>query len=205
MIKNILLGYSGHSYVVAEAALQNKLSIIGYTDHKEAMQNPFNLKYMGFEKNDDFEGWNKNYGFILGVGDNRIRNQIADFILRKNEELVKIIHPSAIIADKVNVGKGVFIGAGAIINPMVKISDTVIINTGAIVEHECNIKKGVHIAPSAVLAGNVSVGMRSFIGSNSFIKEGVNIGEDVIIGAGTVVLTDVPSGNKVVGNPARFI
>jgi acetyltransferase EpsM len=55
------------------------------------------------------------------------------------------------------------------------------------------------------LAGNVKVGSGSFIGANSFIKQGVEIGKNVIVGAGTIVLNDISDGNKIVGNPHRFI
>jgi acetyltransferase-like isoleucine patch superfamily enzyme len=59
--------------------------------------------------------------------------------------------------------------------------------------------------PGAVLAGNVKVGSGSFIGANSVIKQGVEIGKNVIVGAGTVVLNNIYDGNKIVGNPSRFI
>ena len=80
---------------------------------------------------------------------------------------------------------------------------SVIINTGAIVEHQCQIGDFAHVAPGAVLAGNVKVGKRSFIGAMP-IKEGVEIGSKVIIGAGAVVLENVESESKVVGNPGRL-
>ena len=35
--------------------------------------------------------------------------------------------------------------------------------------------------------------------------QGVEIGKNVIVGAGTVVLNDISDGNKIVGNPHRFI
>lgn len=205
MNKGILIGYSGHAYVVADAAIRNKFQIIGYADVQKAIKNPFDLKYLGFEKSKDFRGWNKNYGFILGVGDNGLRDKLGKLILERNEELSTVIHSSSAVSDKVYIGKGTFIAAGSKINPIVEISDSVIINTGSIVEHECTIKRSAHIAPGAVLAGNVTVGIRSFIGANSVIKEGVLIGDDVIVGAGTVVLKDVPDNTRIVGNPGRVI
>ena len=37
------------------------------------------------------------------------------------------------------------------------------------------------------------------------IKQGVKVGDNVIIGAGAVVLKDINSNTKIVGNPAREI
>jgi acetyltransferase-like isoleucine patch superfamily enzyme len=37
------------------------------------------------------------------------------------------------------------------------------------------------------------------------IKQGIVVGKDVVIGAGTVVITNIPDGKTVVGNPGRII
>lgn len=205
MNKNILIGYSGHSYVVIEAAKKRDMNIIGYADVQETNSNPYNLNYLGFEKKEDFSEWNKNYGFILGIGDNRRRLEVANFIQKRSEYLTTIVHPNSLISANVMFDNGSFVGAGAIINSEVSISDFVIVNTGSIVEHECLIGTASHVAPGVVLAGNVEVGERSFIGANSVIKQGVKIGDDVVVGAGTVVLKDIPNGIKVVGNPGRIL
>ena len=47
----ILIGYSGHSYVIAEVALENNIDLIGYSDKEKLLKNPLNLKYLGFETN----------------------------------------------------------------------------------------------------------------------------------------------------------
>jgi acetyltransferase EpsM len=39
----ILIGYSGHGFVVADAALENQLYIIRYTDTARSSSNPFHL------------------------------------------------------------------------------------------------------------------------------------------------------------------
>ena len=205
MGKKVIIGYSGHAFVVLDAAQKSGLQVVGFTEKEQLTNNPFNLEHLGFESDEDFEGWDKGYEFILGIGDNRTREKVTNLIVRKGEKLRSIIHPSANIGSKVEIGNGTFVASGTMINPLVRIGKAVIINTGAIVEHECEIDDFSHIAPGAVLAGNVKVGERSFIGANAVIKEGVQIGKDVVIGAGTVVLRDVTSGRKVVGNPGRLI
>jgi len=205
MYKPVIIGYSGHGFVVLDAAEKAGLNVQAYTEKEEQTYNPFNLKYFGFEGDENFDGWNKDHEFILGIGDNRIREKVTELVASKKGKLISVIHPSAKISSYTKIGNGTFVAAGAMINPLVKIGKSVIINTGAIIEHECQIGNSAHIAPGAVLAGNVKVGIRSFIGANAVIKEGVIIGDDVIIGAGTVVLKDVANNKKLVGNPAREI
>jgi sugar O-acyltransferase (sialic acid O-acetyltransferase NeuD family) len=201
----VLIGYSGHGMVVAEAAKLAHIYIQGYTEIKKAIRNPFELEYLGFEMDAAFKGWNTDKQYVLGIGDNRIRQKAGDFIISKKKEILNVIHPSASVSQQVVMGIGNFVARNAAINPLVTLGDFCIINTGAIVEHECAIGNAVHIAPGAVLTGNVSVGNSTFIGANAVIKQGVKIGKNVIIGAGSVIIKDVADNQKVVGNPSRLI
>ncbi|RZK11046.1 MAG: acetyltransferase [Flavobacterium sp.] len=201
----ILIGYSGHGFVVSEAALLADMDLRYYSEIKELKTNPFDLKYIGFEGDDFFQGWDEQYDFILGIGDNRIREKIANLITARNKVIYNVIHHSASISQKVVLGSGNFIARKVSINPLVTIGDFCILNTGCIIEHECTIGNSVHIAPGAVLAGNVSIGDRTFVGANAVIKQGIEIGKDVIIGAGSVIIKNIPDGKKIVGNPSREI
>jgi len=201
----ILVGYSGHAYVVADAILDNGLNIAGYSDKEEANLNPYNLTYLGFEKETEFIGWSKEIPFAIGIGDNKLRQNISNLIEEKGKVVQTIIHKTAIISRNVSIGSGSFINKNVTVNSLVKIGKNVILNTGCIIEHECILQDAVHIAPGAVLAGNVTIGERSFVGANSVVKQGINIGKDVIIGAGSVIITNIPDGKKVVGNPGRII
>ena len=53
--------------------------------------------------------------------------------------------------------------------------------------------KGPHLMPGAR------------VGANATLLPGVTIGRKALVGAGAVVLSDVPDGKVVVGNPARII
>ncbi len=200
---NILLGYSGHAYVVAEAFLMSGGEIKGYTDISEAKLNPFDLKYLGNEGDNLFTHWNEGNAFILAIGDNSIRMKIADLVKIKGMKCQTVIHPASSISSFTTIGEGTFIARNVSVNPFCKIGKAVILNTASSIDHECEISDGVHLAPGAVLAGNVRIGKGSFIGANSVIKQGVTIGDNVVVGAGSVVLNDITKNLTVVGNPSK--
>lgn len=201
--KLVIIGYSGHSYVIIETAILLQINIMGYCDKNIAMNNPFSLPYLGNESDENFS-IEDNWKFIVSIGDNKIRKRIIEKIGRKYF-ISHIIHPSAQISKSCEIGIGVFINANACINALAKVGDHSIINTGSIIEHECLIGDFVHIGPGTVLAGNVVIGSGTFVGANSVIKQGIKIGENVIIGAGSVVINDIPDNVTVVGNPSRKI
>lgn len=203
--KSVIIGYSGHAYVVAESYQSNGKQLNYYTSLVEATTNPFNLDYLGFELESNFIGWQMGLDFILGIGDNNIRHRVAKLILSKSKIISSVIDINCTLSKSSNIGVGVFASKGVLVNAFSKIGDFVILNTGCIIEHECEIGTAAHIAPGAVLAGNVKVGNRTFIGANSVIKQGVTIGDDVIIGAGSVILRNIDNNTKLVGNPARVI
>jgi acetyltransferase EpsM len=203
--KSIIIGYSGHAYVVGDAYTSKGNEIDYYTNLIEVTYNPFNLKYLGCEADLDFKGWDMGLKFILGIGDNNLRYKAAQLILSKFQKIENVIDSNAIISKTANIGIGVFASKGVLINAFSKVNDFVILNTGCIIEHECEIGTAAHIAPGAVLAGNVKIGKRTFIGANSVIKQGVEIGDDVIIGAGSVIIKNVSNNSKIVGNPGRVI
>lgn len=199
----VLVGYSGHGYVVADAAIASNMNLKYYTDKNQNAQNHFDLAYLGFEGDLYYKFWDIGYDYILGIGDNFIRRKAADLLISKGVNLRSIIHPSASISNKVQYGIGNFISRNVSVNALVQIGDICILNTGCVIEHECIIGNGVHIAPGAVLAGNVEIGEQTFVGANSVIKQGVKIGANVIIGAGSVILKDVADNCKMAGNPGR--
>ena len=203
--KCAIIGYSGHAYVVADSFVSMGYSLNYYSNLNKVVNNPFNLEYLGCEADANFYGWEMGLSFILGIGDNNLRYKAGQLILSKSQIIQNVIDPHSLISKTANIGKGVFVSKGVMVNPFCAIGNFTILNTGSIIEHECEIGIAAHIAPGAVLAGNVKIGNRTFIGANAVIKQGVVIGDDVIIGAGSVVLHDVENNSKLVGNPGRLI
>jgi sugar O-acyltransferase (sialic acid O-acetyltransferase NeuD family) len=203
--KVILIGYSGHGFVVTDIAIENQINIIGYTDINPVQNNPFDLDYLGNEKEKDFFKNNNDSQFLIGIGDNSLREEIYKLIIGNNRFVETLISQSSYISKYASIGNGTFVNKNVSVNAFAKIGINTILNTGCIVEHDCVVGNSSHIAPGAVLAGNVTIGERSFIGANVVVKQGVVIGKDVIVGAGSVVINDIPDGKKIIGNPSRFI
>lgn len=200
----ILIGYSGHAFVVYGILNAAGKKITGYCDNEEKKYNPFALQYFGNENNATAFAAIQQHGFFIAIGDNAIRQKIYTAFSNKNLYPANVIHPSSVIDSYASIAAhGVMIAANATINPLAKIGTGVICNSGCIIEHECVIGNFTHIAPGAVLCGNVKVGNNSFVGANAVIKQGIVIGNKVMIGAGAVVLKNVPDNVTVIGVPAQ--
>jgi sugar O-acyltransferase (sialic acid O-acetyltransferase NeuD family) len=200
----ILIGYSGHAFVVYGIFASAGKKVTGYCDKEEKDFNPFNLSYFGAESSESALQALKQNDFFIAVGDNRIRNKIYDQLAQKKMLPVNAVHSSAVIDGSVGVAShGVMIAANATINPLAKIGTGGICNTGCVIEHECIIGDFTHIGPGAVLCGNVKIGNGTFVGANAVIRQGITIGKNVMIGAGAVVVKDVADDTTVVGVPAK--
>jgi sugar O-acyltransferase (sialic acid O-acetyltransferase NeuD family) len=142
---------------------------------------------------------------IGSVASTEKRKGLYERFKREGFTFAEVIHPSATIADGVSLGEGVQVMAGAVIQTGCSIGNNAIINTGAVLDHGCVIGEHVHVAPGAVLSGDVHVGVMAHIGTSATIIQGIKIGRAATIGAGAVVITDMPSGIRAVGVPARII
>jgi sugar O-acyltransferase (sialic acid O-acetyltransferase NeuD family) len=204
----IIIGYSGHAYVVLDILISNQYQIIGYCDSIKKKLNPFQIKYLGKETDNYPLSILQENNYFVCIGDNSIRAKVLENLsIHLNKPSINAIHPKAIYASSVkwHPQGGILVAANATINPIVQIGKGVICNTSSSIDHECIIGDYVHIAPGAVLCGNVTIGNNSFIGANAVVKQGITIGNNVIIGAGSVVVNNLEDDVVVAGNPARII
>jgi len=138
----------------------------------------------------------------LGIGSNVVREHVFEKLQASGRSPSTLIHPSAVIAPDVEMGKGSVVMPLAVINAEAAIGRGVIINSSAVVEHECRIGDFAHLSPNAALAGKVTVGARTHVGTGSSIIQGVTIGNDVVIAAGAAVIAPLPDGVMAAGVPA---
>jgi UDP-3-O-[3-hydroxymyristoyl] glucosamine N-acyltransferase len=137
-------------------------------------------------------------------------------------EVPEGIHPSAVIGQKVHMGRGVSIGACTYIQERVTIGDNAIIFPGVIIGRKSQIGSGsiiyanVTIREDTIIGKNVIVHSGTVIGSDGFgyakeghrhlkipqkgiviIEDDVEIGANVTIDRGTLGATRIGRGTKI--------
>jgi len=143
---------------------------------------------------------------VNGIGSVSVPEKRKEVYLKFKKDgyaFATIIHPTATVIEDVQLGEGVQIMAGAIVQAGCEIGDNVIINSGAVIDHDCTIGEHVHIATGAVLSGGILIDKMVHVGTAATIIQGISIGERTIIGAGAVVIKNISAGKKATGNPAR--
>lgn len=201
----VIIGYSGHAYVALGILRLAGREVVGYCDVGPREENPYELRYLGFEGTEAGMEIIRANDFFIGIGDNGTRRKIHEQFAAIQRYPVNAVHPSAVIDPSVTVSPhGVMICAGVCINPLASIGAGAICNTGSVIEHECVVGEFAHIGPGAVLCGNVRVGAGSFVGAGAVIRQNIRVGKNAMIGMGAVVVKDVADGETVVGNPSRL-
>ena len=200
-----IIGYSGHAYVVLDAALLSGKVCNGYCENEFKSFNPYYIEYLGNESELSTINSLRNSSAVIAIGNNTTRSNIYFTLASKKINFISVFHPLSVIANTASIKEATVVFAGAVINSLAKIGKGVICNTSCVIEHECIIGNFSHIAPGAVLAGNVTIGSNSFIGANAVIKEGIKIGNNAVIGAGAVIVKDIAHNTIVYGNPGKII
>lgn len=204
----IIIGAGGHAQVLLDTLLcMGNSNILGFTDVNAQLwgQRLLNFPILGGDEVlDRYSPENILLVNGLGsIGSTSLRQKI--FLQKKllGYHFASVIHPSAIISSFVELGEGVQILAGAVVQTNCKIAENVIINTRAILDHDCIIAAHSHIAPNAVLSGGVLLGAGVHVGTGACVIQGITAGSESIIGAGAVVISNVSAKTKVIGIPAR--
>jgi sugar O-acyltransferase (sialic acid O-acetyltransferase NeuD family) len=198
-MKLTIIGASGHGRVIADIARLNGYNEIEFLDDNKKLKFCGKYPVVGTsEKVKDVQN-----DMIVGIGNAKIRQRVMERL--SDKRLATLIHPNAVIAEDVVIGKGSVVMAGTVINPGAIIGNGCIVNTCSSIDHDCNVNDFVHVSVGAHLCGTVTVGESTWIGAGATISNNITICGNCMIGAGAVVVKNIEEEGTYVGVPARVI
>jgi sugar O-acyltransferase (sialic acid O-acetyltransferase NeuD family) len=145
--------------------------------------------------------------FAISVGDNKIRNDLANKLRTLGAIVPTLIHPSAVVSKYAKTEDSVIIHANAVVQAGALIEMDTVVSYNASVSHTSKIGKACYIAFGACIGAYVAIKNFVLIGQSASIVSGkVNyIGSNAIVGAGSVVIKNVEAETIVAGNPAKVL
>lgn len=208
-MKNIVIfGSSGYSKKIISIAEISGFKIAGFIDSFRLPGEEI-LGYRVLGKEQDIPSLIDKYqieGIFIGVCDNYLRSKLAEKVsaISPTLEFITLIHPSAVIARNVIIGRGSVIMAGVVIEPDTN-GDFCLLNIHSILSHDCTMSNCSSLGPKAAVAGHCNIGSYTSINIGSTIINKIDIGMHTVVCAGSCVVKDIPSFKVAAGNPARVI
>ncbi|MGI6153104.1 MAG: acetyltransferase [Christensenellaceae bacterium] len=202
--KTVLIGGGGHARSVMDIALGlSEFEICGIIDTNKA--EVLGISVIGTDEDlaAIFDSGIR-HAFVA-LGNNSMRHQLYGKLKTIGYELVNIISEYACISGRAQLGEGICVMPGAVINVNTVIGDNCIINTNCCIDHDCKIGESCHIAPGVSMSGTVRVGDGTHIGTGAAVIDGVSIGKWSYIGAGAAVVKDIPDYVMAYGVPAKMV
>lgn len=178
--------------------------VVGFIDNNlEALRN-FNCEVGILGTIDDYVP-QPNEVLLLAIGTVGIKLKLAKILAERGASFLTLIHPSAIIGDRIRLGTGCVICPNVVISTDVTIGNFVSLNIACTIGHDVVIGDGATLSSHVDLTGGVSLQKGVFVGSRASILPKVKVGEFAVVGAASVVTKTVKNDTTVFGVPAKEI
>jgi sugar O-acyltransferase (sialic acid O-acetyltransferase NeuD family) len=100
---------------------------------------------------------------VAGIVSTR-RRSFVETMARRGYRFASVVHPSAVISRRAQMGEGCVIHAGVIVSSNTRLEANVIVNRGCLIGHDNLFHSFCTLAPGANVAGGVEIGTGAYIG-----------------------------------------
>lgn len=142
-------------------------------------------------------------GLLLGIGRRGVRRRVAEQLESRGGHFLSLVHPSAIVADTADVGRGTILCPYASVTANARLGAFCLLNMYSMVAHDAAVGAFSVLSPYAGVAGEAAVGEDVFLAMHSFVGPGVRVGNGSLISGSSCALHNVPADTLVYGVPGR--
>lgn len=167
MRKIVIIGAGGHARVIAETiALSGNSRVVGFLDDQVEKGTFVTDQIPVIGSSSDIPVISDQCdAFVIGIGNNEVRKQLADKYSGRIE-FATVIHPQASVSETAEIRPGTVILAGAVVCANVTIAGHCIINSNVVVDHDSVVGDFAHLAIGTLVGSNsvVSSMLKTVIG-----------------------------------------
>jgi len=200
-----LIGVGNYTEVIIELAQECGFSIKGLYHYNNTRNGEKVMDIPIISSFDSIVEEGKVFGnnFVVTVGDNHKRSEIANLIREKGGFTPNLIHPLANVSKSSSIGTGCLIHANAHLWTKSVIENDCIIGLNAVVSHHSILKKSCYLTSLSLVGSYCKIGENTFIGLNSVVLPSLKLGENCFVGSKSNVTKSYPSNSTIKGNPAK--
>ena len=179
-------------------------NLLGFVDDSEALQSKTVDGYKVLGGSDTICNYPDSY-VVCCIANTSVRRALVKKAEAFGNPFATLVDPGAVVSDKVEIGVGSVICAGAVITVDIKIGRHNIIDVNSTIGHDAVLCDFVTLYPSVNVSGNTLIKSGVELGTGTQVIQGLTVGEGTVVGAGAVVVRDLPDSCTAVGVPAKVI
>lgn len=143
--------------------------------------------------------------FCCAIGNPKFKRRCIESITRRGGHFISLIHRSAVLGERNQIGNGLILCPYAVITSDVKIGDFVTVNLHSFIAHDTKIGSFSQLHCHVDICGHVEIGEETLLGSHASLLPQISLGDRVNVSAGAVVAASFESDITLAGIPARPI
>jgi len=196
-------GRSMHNTMKTDPANGVEWQVTGFLDSRSELAGRVSLPILGDPLTYRYDPQRQpRQEFLCALGDPAERRRFSAPLLAQGARFMNLRHGLR-DANGISMGQGCMFESEVRMGVDTRMGDFVIIQSTTVVGYEVNIGSYVTIGSFVFIGGRAEIGNDVIIHPHATILPGKKIGDGAVIGAGAVVMSDVPPGVTMIGNPAK--
>lgn len=143
--------------------------------------------------------------FYLGVSDPALKRKFVAQALALGWQPLAYLSRQAIVSIRATLGEGAVVCPFSTVSPLSALGDYVTVNCHSGVGHHARVGDYASLLGANSVNGHAEIGSDCLLGSGAQVHPKRKVGDGAVVGIGAVVISHVPPGRTVFGNPARSL
>lgn len=123
----------------------------------------------------------------IGIGNNKVREQLYQQLISLGIDPVTLIHPLAFVSPSATIADGSVVLAGAVVGANAKLGVGTIVNSHSTVDHDSILGDFAHLGVGVHLAGSTIIGKSAFLQAGTVGGYNTKVDDYSVCSAGTIL------------------